>query len=103
MSGYPFALMAGMLAVSLEYVYHKSPGYASIFLYTAPFQMILGYLLYRLIHVSSGTMEAFVLFSGTTLTLRLLCRLVSGQEISYHTWAAYGLIIAAQIIKHSGK
>ena len=100
MTGYPFAFMAGVLAVSLEYIYLRASSFASIFIYTAPFQIMLGYLLYRLIHVSSGTMEAFVLFSGTTLTLRLLTRLVSGQEISLQTWIAYGLIVSAQIVKH---
>jgi hypothetical protein len=100
MTGYYLALVAGVMAVSLEYVYSRASNYSAIFLYTTPFQCLLGYVLYRMIHLSGGIMEAFVLFSGTTLTLRLALRFISAQEVGTGLWIAYGLIVMAQVVKH---
>ncbi len=100
---YPLAFMAGILATSLEIMYNRSQSFASILWFVIPVQTGLSYCLFRLIHASGGIMEAFVLFSATTLTLRLVIRLVSAQEISISLWAAYGLIVVAQAVKYGWK
>ncbi len=100
---YPLAIIAGVMATSLEMMYKNSKSFTSILWIVMPIQTLMSYCLFRLIHASGGIMEAFVLFSITTLTLRLAIRLLSAQEIGFNLWVAYGLIVVAQVVKNIGK
>lgn len=102
-NSYLLAFLAGVMATSLELMYLRAQSFVSILWFAIPVQTVMSYFLFRLIHASGGILEAFVLFSATTLTLRLAIRLVSTQEISATLWASYGLIVLAQIVKYSGK
>ena len=102
-SAYLLAFLAGVMATFLELMYLRAQSFVSILWFAIPVQTVMSYFLFRLIHASGGILEAFVLFSATTLTLRLAIRLVSTQEISASLWVAYGLIVVAQVVKYGWK
>ena len=96
-----WGLGAGVPAVVLEYLYRTLPGpwSASLWLY-APMQLFIGYSIYRLVTTPGVTLlDALVVFAGATAALRIAATYALGDTIRASTWAAFALVMLANIIR----
>ncbi len=96
-----WGLGAGVPAVVLEYLYRTLPGpwVAYLWLY-APIQLLIGYSIYRLVTAPGvSLLDALVVFAGATAGLRIVATYMLGDQIKASTWAAFGLVMLANIVR----
>lgn len=96
-----WGLGAGVPAVVLEYLYRTlpPPWSSHLWLY-APMQLLIGYSIYRLV-TTPGTslLDSLVVFAGCTAGLRIVASFVLGDTIGKGTWAAFALVMTANVIR----
>ena len=99
-----FGIMAAVPAVLAEYLYTRWPPWLAwwqglpIWL---PLQLVIGYAIFRMVTTPGvSLLDAFVIWAACTAGLRILvsCAIL-GQEIKTGTWIAFGLILAAQVVR----
>ena len=95
-----FAVLAALCVVAFEVASSKWGylGWPRLFLYALPLHPITSYAIYRI--VTTGTiLDVAIYFSGSTALVRLAAAVWLGQTVSEATMVAYGLTIAALVIK----
>lgn len=95
-----WALAAAATVVGNEVLVAKNPGlgWARLFLIMLPLHPITSYAIYRI--VSTGSiLDVAIYFSGSTAIFRLGAAIWLGQAVTEATMVAYGLTIAALVIK----
>lgn len=96
-----WGLGAGVPAVVLEYLYRTlpPPWHHHLWLY-APAQLLIGYSIYRLVTTPGLTLlDSLVIFAGCTALLRIVATYMLGDTIRAATWVAFGLVIAANVVR----
>lgn len=96
-----WGLGAGVPAVVLEYLYRTLPGSwtSNLWIY-APAQLLIGYSIYRLVNTPGTTLlDALVVFAGCTAGLRILASYMLHDTIRPSTWAAFGLVMLANVVR----
>lgn len=95
MIGYVYGVAAGTLAVLLEAWFKASPSYAERLWAFGPLAILLNWLIYGLVNASPSLPAALIVFSTSTLLLRVGVSLWLGHVIGHGTWAACGLLLLA--------
>jgi len=105
MTGWMWALFAGMCAVGAEAVFRHYPtlSYMRLFWISLPLALAVNYSVYRLMIISDNLLSGVVLFSTTTVALRVLYTVVAGEAVAIATWVAFSMIFAARMIEMWGK
>ncbi len=100
-----WALFAAGLAVGNEWLYRTLPGHWSAYLYLwVPIQLGISYGLYKIITTPNTTLiDAMIIFTFSTMTLRIIASYGLGDRISVTTWAAFGLLLMARFVQTLGK
>jgi hypothetical protein len=97
-----YSLLAGAAAVIAECVYVRwtAPWWHGLHFWI-PIQLVIGYCVYRLVTAPSmSLLDAFVMFALATAAMRVIAAVwVLDQDIRPGAWAAFGLLIAANIIR----
>lgn len=102
MGALEWSLVASVAAVLYELAIRWYPeeswlALAPIWLPTA---FVISYAIYRLQHVSGSLIDAVIVFTlGTALTRLLVSLLILREVVSWQTWAAFGLVIAARALQ----
>lgn len=95
-----WALVGGLAAVGLEALYRTSAkSYAELLPVIILPQLLIGYAVYRLIQGSDNLLAAFIVFSSTTLGLRVTAAWWIGDPVSAGTWIAFGLVALARAVQ----
>lgn len=94
-----WGLFAALPAVAAEYLYRTLPGswWSHLHLWV-PLQLMIGYGVYRLVTIPhTSLIDAFVVFSFSTITLRVAISLfVLGDDVKLGTWVALALVVLAR-------
>lgn len=95
-----WALLAASTVVANEIFCAKFPGtpWIRVFFLMLPLHPITSYAIYRIVTTGS-ILDVAIYFSGSTALLRLGAAVWIGQPVSEATMVAYGLTIAALVIK----
>lgn len=101
-----WGLIAGLTAVTAEYLYRTLPGpWLSYLWIWMPVQLVIGYAVYKLVTTPNTTLiGAFVVFAFSTALARLCVSLfLLHEQIPAGTWAAFCLLITARIVQVAWK
>lgn len=98
---YFWSAIGGFIAIAIETVYRGTDkSWLSLLPVIGVPALLINFCVYQSIKHSTSLLGAFIAFSFTTLTLRLLSSLlVLHDPISKGTWAAFGLMVIAQVLK----
>ena len=99
---YAFAFLAAVAAVGAEALYSVTPSFWcwQIFLSMVVVQPIIAYGVYNLVKASPNLIVAIVVFSFSTLALRVFWTVaVQRGSISLGTWLSLLLLVAAQFAR----
>ncbi len=105
MTGWAWALFAGVCAVSAEAVFRHYPylPYVRLFWISLPLALAVNYSVYRLMIISDNLLSGVVLFSTTTAILRVLYTAMMGEAVAAATWIAFTMIVLARGVEIWGK
>jgi len=99
-----WGLAAAVPAVSAEYLYRTLPmtgpyGWAKYLWIWIPFQLTIGYCIYRLVTIPQTTlMDAFAIWAFSTIAMRVCISVaLLNDPVKPGTWFALGLILMARI------
>jgi hypothetical protein len=98
---YFFGFIAGLIAVFLEYRYATYASFWSwdVLPYTA-LSLIIPYCVFRMVKASPNLIVALVVFSFSTVFLRVIVTLtIQRQQVTPGTWAALGLLLLSQFAR----
>jgi hypothetical protein len=99
---YVFGFIAAVAAVYAEWLYLVSPSFWTwrIMASLVTIQPIIAYAIFRLVKASPNLIAAIVIFSFSTLLLRIFVTLVvQGKHVSAGTWVALSLLVVAQFAR----
>jgi hypothetical protein len=96
-----WGLGAGIPAVLLEYLYRTLPGpWWSNWWAWVPLGALIQYSIYRLVTVPGTTLlDALVVFAGCTALGRVAVTFMLGDTVRPGTWAAFGLVMLANVVR----
>lgn len=104
MSPYAWAIIAAAAAVTTEATCVRlaaGPYWRYLWLWL-PLYVAINYPVYRIVTASESLLDALVVFSATTLSLRVLVTLfVLRQRVAPGTWAAVALVLAANVVRRA--
>lgn len=95
-----WGLLGGSIAIFCEFLYRtlEQPWHHYLWLWV-PLQTGVGYCVYRLVTTpNTDLIAAFVVFSFSTLFLRVIVAFILGDKVALGSWIALGLIVVARII-----
>lgn len=99
---YLWGFITGVAAVVCEVVFRKynGVGYLTLLPYITIPAIVINYGIFKLMTYSSHFLEAFIVFSFSTATLRILCsNVILHEPVTIQLFIAYTFLVAAQIIK----
>lgn len=97
-----WGLVAGITAVTAEYLYRTLPGpWASHLYLWVPMQLLIGYSIFRLVNAPGvSLLDALVVFTFSTALARVCVSLfLLREDVAAATWAAFALLMAARIVQ----
>lgn len=97
-----WALVAGIAAVTLEWIYRAYPSVAwwRLLPAVAPAALLVSYAICRMVRGADSLPDAVVLWSLAVIGLRVAVSLLAlGDRIAPGTWAALGLLIVAHVVQ----
>lgn len=94
------ALIGAFAAVGGETFMRLHPGmsWPRSFLLTLPTATIINWAIWKLLKTES-VMGAFIIFSFSTATLRILATLYCQDTVPGKVWVAYSLVLIASMVK----
>lgn len=94
-----FGILAALVAVAAEYLYRTMtvPWWKLLWVWI-PFQLAIGYSIYRMVQGSSTLMAGFVVWAFATTLMRVFVSVVILREnVAVGTWIALVLIVLAKL------